>query len=397
MKPAIILSLFFYLLLQSCSKSNGNSGNTGTTAQTPSAKIADVIQNRQDTATTFRFYVDLSASSTQPVNVQFATSDGTAVSSKDYMAESGTLTFQPGQKELYIDVKVNGDSLRQATQKFYIQLSNPQNCTLSIPKATATIINDGTYLPTDSTGYYSATSYPGYTLAWSDEFSGNSLNTNNWNYETGGGGWGNNELENYTSRLQNVFVSSGNLVIEARQESYGNNVYTSGRLNTSGKQQFQFGRIDIRAKVPVSSGMWPALWMLGSNFPSAGWPGCGETDIMELIGKNPKQVVGSFHWKKGDGTEGTVNNAYNLSSQDFSQQFHVFSLIWQQDSLQILVDDQVYVSGSAQNITTGTYPFNAPSFFIFNVAVGGNWPGAPDGTTVLPQRMFVDYVRVFQK
>jgi beta-glucanase (GH16 family) len=137
--------------------------------------------------------------------------------------------------------------------------------------------------------------------------------------------------------------------------------------------------------------------MLGADFGTAGWPGCGETDIMELIGKNPGQVVGSMHWKNQDGSEGTFNNSYNLPSQDFSKQFHVFSLIWAQDSVQFLVDDHLYVNGSAQNVTSGTYPFNSPFFFIFNVAVGGDWPGSPDGTTVFPQRMFVDYVRVFQK
>jgi beta-glucanase (GH16 family) len=139
------------------------------------------------------------------------------------------------------------------------------------------------------------------------------------------------------------------------------------------------------------------LWMLGSNFGQAGWPACGETDIMELIGTNPKQVVGSYHWKQTGGAEGTINNTYSLASQDFSQQFHVFSLIWAQDSLQMLVDDQVYVSTNVQAIGSAVYPFNASSFFIFNVAVGGDWPGPPDNTTVFPQRMFVDYVRVFQK
>ncbi|MGH2648343.1 MAG: family 16 glycosylhydrolase, partial [Ginsengibacter sp.] len=388
----LVFSIISFLL--SCSKSgSGNDNNNN--SQTPTVKVSDVTQNRQDNESIFRFYVDLSAASLEQVSVQYSTSDGSATSPKDYTLQSGSLIFQPGQKQLFIDVKVTGDSLRQSPQNFYVQLSNPQNCTIGISKATATIINDGTYLPTDTSGYESQTSYPGYSLVWSDEFDGKTLNSNNWNYETGGSGWGNHELENYTSRPQNVFVSSGNLVIEARQESYGGNNYTSARLNTAGKQQFQYGRIDIRAKLPVSSGMWPALWMLGNNFAQAGWPGCGETDIMELIGKNPKQIVGSFHWKKGDGTEGTVNNVFN-APQDFSQQFHVFSLIWDQDSLKILVDDHVYVSGNTQNITTGTYPFNAPSFFIFNVAVGGDWPGSPDNTTIFPQRMFVDYVRVFQ-
>ena len=118
---------------------------------------------------------------------------------------------------------------------------------------------------------------------------------------------------------------------------------------------------------------------------------------MELIGTNARQVVGSLHWKNQDGTEGTYNNSYSLSGQDFSQQFHVFSLLWSKDNAQILVDDQVYVSGGIQNVTSGVYPFNSPFFFIFNVAVGGDWPGPPDSTTIFPQRMFVDYVRVFQQ
>jgi len=272
------------------------------------------------------------------------------------------------------------------------------NSTLGTPKATGTIVNtDLLYLPTDTTGYETAASYPGYHLAWSDEFNGNSLNTANWGYDLGGSGWGNQELENYTNRTQNVFVSAGHLIIEARQESYGGNNYTSGRIVTAGLQQFTYGRIDIRAKLPVSKGMWPALWMLGSNISTVPWPGCGETDIMELVGSAPRQVTGSMHWQQTGGSEGTYNGNYDLSSGDFSQQFHVFSLIWKQDSVQFLVDDHLYVNGSSANVLSGTYPFNSPFFFIFNVAVGGNWPGPPDNTTVFPQRMFVDYVRVFQQ
>ncbi len=373
-----------------CAKGKNDGGSL------PTVGVNNVTQNREDTASTFRFAVMLSASSSKTASVQYATVDGSATSSKDYTGKNGTLTFQPGETKLYVDVKVSGDSLRQPDQDFFVQLSNPQNCTIGVNKATGTIVNDGTYLPTDESGYTTPMTYPGYHLVWSDEFDSTGINTNDWNFETGGDGWGNHELEYYTPRTQNAFVSSGNLVIEARSESYGGNNYTSARMTTAGKREFLYGRIDIRAKLPVSSGMWPALWMLGSNLQQAGWPGCGETDIMELIGKNPKQVVGSFHWQKGDGSEGTVNNTYS-ATEDFSQHFHVFSLVWDKDSMQILVDDQVYVTGTTQNITSGTYPFDSPFFFIFNVAVGGDWPGPPDGTTTFPQRMFVDYVRVFQK
>jgi beta-glucanase (GH16 family) len=399
------VTLFFlYLLaagfsvaaLPSCSKKSSGGGSQPNN-NLPSVKVGDVTQNRQNTGSKYRFYVDLSAASTQAVSVGYATLAGTAKENTDFAPASGTLNFPAGQTELFVDIQVTGDSLRQAQQQFYLQLSNPVSCTLAIPKGTGTIVNDGTFLTTDNTGYTTASSYPGYHLAWSDEFDGNSLNEQNWNFEIGGSGFGNHELEYYTSRSQNLFVSNGNLIIEARQESYGGNNYTSARINSSNKQQFTFGRIDMRAKLPVSKGMWPALWMLGSNYSSAGWPGCGETDIMELIGTNPKQVVSSIHWKQGDGSEGTYNNSYSLSTQDFSQQFHVFSLIWAQDSVQFLIDDQVFETTGSKNVSSGTYPFNSPFFFIFNVAVGGDWPGPPDNTTVFPQRMFVDYVRVFQK
>jgi hypothetical protein len=359
--------------------------------------MADAVFKRQNTNNSVRLYLDLNNASDKQVSVDFATAAGTALANSDFISQSGTLIFSPGQKQSYVDVVVTGDSLRKADQDFFILLSNPQNCTLNNTKATISIVNDGIYLPTDMTGYTSPSNYAGYNLVWADEFDGNALNTQSWNFESGGGGWGNNELENYTARAQNVFVSNGNLIIEARKENYNGNSYTSGRLTTAGKKEFQYGRIDIRAKLPVAKGMWPALWMLGSDFSQAGWPACGETDIMEVVGTNPSQVVGSFHWKKQDGSHGIINNNYNLSSGDFSQKFHVFSLLWMQDSLQILVDDQPYSVAGSHSIASGNYPFNASSFFIFNIAVGGDWPGPPDTTTIFPQHLFVDYVRVFQK
>jgi beta-glucanase (GH16 family) len=245
-------------------------------------------------------------------------------------------------------------------------------------------------------GDSTAPAYPGYHLVWQDEFSGKSLTTGDWNYETGGNGWGNQELEYYTSGDSNVYLLNGQLVIEARKEDRGGRHYTSARITTAGKHEFQYGRIDIRAKLPVQTGMWPALWMLGNDIRVKGWPLCGEIDIMELVGKNPKQVVGSFHWKKDDGTEGTLNDRYNLSAGDFSRNFHVYSLVWEKDQYRILVDNQVYVTGDPSAIQASYNPFNHPFFLIFNVAVGGDWPGSPDSSTSFPQKMLVDYVRVYQ-
>ncbi|MBS1597543.1 MAG: family 16 glycosylhydrolase [Bacteroidetes bacterium] len=376
-------------VLFACSKKSSNQA-------LPGISMSDIVFQRTNANGNIRFYINLSDVSNNQPSINYTTVAGTAIAGTDFIAQSGTLSFSPGQKQVYIDIVITGDSLRRASQDFFVQLSDPQHCTLLSSKNKITIVNDGIYLPTDMSGYTTPMNYAGYNLIWNDEFDGTTLNTQNWNYETGGGGWGNNELENYTSRPQNVFVSNGNLVIEARQESYGGNNFTSARLTTADKRQFQFGRIDIRAKLPVAKGMWPALWMLGSNIQQVGWPGCGETDIMELVGTNPKEVVGSFHWKRQDGTHTYVSHSYDAPSEDFSQKFHVFSLIWKQDSLQILVDDQLYSAGGSQSLLNGPYPFNAPFFFIFNVAVGGDWPGPPDNTTVFPQHLFVDYIRVFR-
>ncbi|TDX01162.1 family 16 glycosylhydrolase [Dinghuibacter silviterrae] len=389
------LALF---LTAGCTKKSSGGGG-GTTTPSITVSISSTTVNRQDTATHARFFVDLSAAATSDVTVSYATQDSTAKSGTDYVAATGTLTIKAGTSEGYFDVVITGDSLRQNPQVFHAVLSNPAGAALGTATAAATIINDGTYLPVDTTGDHTPTSYPGYTLAWSDEFNtGHTLDPNSWNYEQGGSGWGNQELENYTNRIQNAFLSSGVLVIEARQESYGGNNYTSARLDTYGKHSFTHGRIDIRAKLPVSTGMWPALWMLGNNINTGtAWPACGEMDIMELIGTYPSRVTGSIHWEQANNTEGTFNNNYNLSGVNFSQAFHTFSEVWTQDSVTYLVDNQVYVQASyATNVTSGVNPFNSPFFFIFNVAVGGNWPGPPDGTTVFPQRMFVDYVRVYQ-
>lgn len=393
MKTIVILCMFFFI---SCSKGGGSPAPSPVVK--PTLTIVDLTQARDNKLTTnFRFFVNLDKSSTSAVTVDYATSSGTAIANNDFTAVSGTLTIPANQTLGYIDVPVRGDSLRQPDQTFYVQLSNPTNAIIGgTGKATGTIQNTGTYFPSDTAGYTSPLTYPGYTLVWNDEFNGSTINTADWNFETGGNGWGNNELEYYTNSANNAYTSNGNLVIEARKETIGSNNYTSARMTTQNKKVFTYGRIDIRAKLPVAAGMWPALWMLGTNISTVNWPTCGETDIMELVGSAPQKVVGSIHWAQANGTSGTINNSYSLTSGDFSQMFHVFSLVWKQNSIQILVDGITYMSSNNTNITSGTWPFNAPSFLIFNVAVGGDWPGAPPASTVFPQRMLVDYVRVFQ-
>lgn len=397
-----LIVFFAIIFMFSCSKADNPSPTPITPPVTviPELTINDVSQVRTLTGSTLRFYVYSNKATTNAVSVDYNFVDGTAVSPKDYLATSGTLTIAANETQATIDVQIKGDptNLRQALVQFTVNLFNPKLCTLVSTSAKGSITNvDGTYLPTDNTGYSTPLSYPGYALAWSDEFSGAYLDSNVWNQEIGNNnGWGNNELEYYTNSLKNTFLSNGNLIIEARKESVGGFNYSSGRMTTQNKKVFKYGRIDIRAKLPVSKGIWPALWMLGANINTAGWPSCGEIDIMELVGTYPNRVTGTIHWKPTVGTGDHQGADYNLSSGDFSQQFHVFSIVWIKDSIKWYVDDHLFLTKTAANINVLNNPFNLDQFLLFNVAVGGNWPGSPDNSTAFPQRMFVDYVRVFQ-
>lgn len=249
-----------------------------------------------------------------------------------------------------------------------------------------------------STGYSTPMQYEGYTLVWNDEFSGTQLNPSFWTYEIGNGcpnlcGWGNNELQYY--KQENAWVADGLLVIEARKETVQNNQYTSARIKTQGKKSFKYGRIDIRAVMPKGQGIWPALWMLGNNITSVGWPKCGEIDIMEMVGGNGRenQTHGTVHWDNNGHVH--AGGSYTLASGIFADAYHVFSIIWDATLIKFLVNDiQFYQINITPDHMT---EFHHEFFFVFNVAVGGNWPGSPNATTVFPQQMKVDYVRVFQK
>ena len=388
---AIIACVFF--ILAACKKSDNNNPPA-----LSSLSVANVTEIRNSgSTTTFHFVVYVNPAIDKEIKVTYATKDGTAVSGKDYTPGAGTLILSANQYSGNIDVVVTADSLRQNDQTFTLELSSPVNATLSVLRATGTIQNPGTYLPVDNTGFTSVSEYPGMTMVWSDEFNTQTLNTGNWTYETGGSGWGNNELEYYTSNSKNLFLSGGYLIIEAREETVGSNKYTSARIKTQNKKTFTYGRIDVRAKLPKGQGLWPAIWMLGNNITQQGygWPACGEIDIMEFLGNDPGKVYGTVHWGVAGGSHSYIGGNYSLTTGDFNSSFHVFSLQWDDSMMTFLVDDVPFYSASKTDIGSN-YPFDKPFFFIMNVAVGGNWPGNPDSSTTFPQRMIVDYVRVFQ-
>jgi beta-glucanase (GH16 family) len=254
--------------------------------------------------------------------------------------------------------------------------------------------------PADDAGSAADAGRPGWTLVFSDEFdgpNGTGVDAAKWNLVNKGDGFGNNELEFYTNRTNNAAMDGqGSLVIHVIKEQYMGRDYTSARLESNGKFERAYGRVEARLQVPRGQGIWPAFWMLGNNIGSAGWPTCGEIDIMENIGKEPAIVHGSLH---GPGYSGgnPLGAAYTLpGGQKFADAFHVFAVEWETNVIRFYVDDHLYETRTPADVPAGArWVYDHPFYLLLNVAVGGQWPGAPDQTTVFPQTMSVDYVRVY--
>jgi beta-glucanase (GH16 family) len=244
-----------------------------------------------------------------------------------------------------------------------------------------------------------------WVLTWSDEFNGptGSLpDTTKWAIERGGGGWGNQELEYYTPRRENLRLENGNLVIDALREEFTGSDgvkrdYTSARLITLGRFSQKYGRFEARIQLPYGRGVWPAFWLLGDDFSSAGWPACGEIDIMENVGSERSAIHGNLHgpgYFAGD----AVTSGYTLRQGRFSDSFHVFAVEWEPQVIRFYVDDQLYATKTPADLPKGgRWVYDHPFFIILDLAVGGNLPGSPDKSTVFPQRMLVDYVRVYSR
>lgn len=242
----------------------------------------------------------------------------------------------------------------------------------------------------------------GYTLLWQDEFNSDGIDNSNWSFENGDGtdfglpaGWGNNELQLYTDGETNAKISSddGNSVLELTAvEAAGN--YTSAKIVSKNKFSMRFGRIEVQAKLPQGQGIWPAIWMLGDNIDEVDWPGCGEIDIMELLGNNPSKMYSTVHYVATDNKKGETQGSYALSEGTFSDSYHIFSMEWTPQQMTFFVDGnqmhQVQIQEDMKEFQRGFY-------LIANIAVGGYWPGNPDNTTTFPQSMMIDYIRVFEK
>ncbi|WP_437634087.1 RICIN domain-containing protein [Sorangium sp. So ce854] len=248
----------------------------------------------------------------------------------------------------------------------------------------------------------------GWRLVFSDEFNGangSAVDGSKWSAEIGGQGWGNNELQYYTNRLENVRQENGSLVITATPQGasqygcwYGACQYTSARLVSRGKFEFTYGRVEARIKVPRGQGLWPAFWMLGNDIGSVGWPNCGEIDIMENIGREPSTLHGSLHGPGYSGGNPLTGRTNLPGGAALADAFHTYAVEWEPSAIRFYLDGNLYQTRTPADVPAGAaWVYNHPFFMLLNVAVGGNWPGSPDGSTSFPQQMLVDYVRVYQR
>lgn len=276
----------------------------------------------------------------------------------------------------------------------YFPYSGTQVIRLEIEKFGLTFSEEQTVrIANDDPGYFDR-----LELVWEDNFDGPEINSDNWKFDVGAGGWGNNELQNYTSG-DNVEIVDGILVITAEKEDNFQvpGSYSSTRMTTYGKQEFTYGRMEIRAKLPSGRGIWPAIWMLGSSFETKIWPACGEIDIMEYVGYDPDVIHSTVHTPSGYRDEGNGSSKRLATAEE---QFHVYGALWTEREIIFYVDSPSNVTHIYKPTVRNadTWPFNEPQFFILNVAVGGDWGGAQGiDDTIFPQSMEIDYVRVYQE
>ena len=236
----------------------------------------------------------------------------------------------------------------------------------------------------------------GWVLVWSDEFNGPEIDESKWGYDIGTGdwGWGNGEAQYYTNNANNSFIENGNLVIQALLQNYGGANYTSARMVTRYQGDWTYGRIEVRAKLPGGVGTWPAIWMLPTDWVYGGWPYSGEIDIMEHVGKNQGEIHGSVHYANEKNE--IVSKTDTTYIDDVSEEFHVYSVDWNRDRIQFLVDNMVYHTFEISDAGSRNNPFRKPFFILINLALGGKWAGEIDDSK-FPQKFLIDYVRVYQQ
>lgn len=401
-----LLFLLFFIIssltLLCCSEAES------TTESLPLLVFTDAGFVESDLDQEAQIKIELSKPSLSEVVINYEAKSGTALPEQDYdLLQINKVSFAPGETEQSISFEIIGDETEESDEVFYLLFSTADNADILNTEMTIHITNDDfdsvalRTIELSDSGYQTPLVYEGMSLVWQDEFDQSMINSQNWTFEIGDGcpdlcGWGNRELQYYTE--ENTYLVNNNyLVIEAKKESMEESSYTSSRLVTKNKKSFKYGRIDIRAKLPLGQGIWPALWMLGNNIDQVSWPKCGEIDIMEMIGGGDGRdntVHGTAHWWDNE-FRAQYGNSSELSEGIYNDEFHVFSIVWDATKISWYRDDKLF---NTLDITPFFLAEFKESFFlILNVAVGGNWPGNPNSITEFPQYMIVDYVRVFQK
>ncbi len=325
MKTMKIIPLLLCIAL-GCGKKGTNQGTV-----TPKISFDDMsVTEGTGGSKNVELKLRLDRASSGQASVTYSTVDGTAKGGNDFTAATNqSVTFQPNETEKTILISIVTDDIKEADEVFQVRVQNAVNATLLKETVSITLTNDDTKIGFNNTGYDAPTSYPGYSLAWSDEFNGSTLDGTAWSAETGDGcpalcGWGNNELQYYTNPPNNLFFQDGKMIIEAKAETFGGKNYTSSRIKTQGKKTFKYGRIDVRAILPKGSGIWPAFWLLPQNNVFGTWPKSGEIDMMEMKGGEPAKVLGTLHYGPGPGST-YISRNYSLPAGNFNDQFHVFS------------------------------------------------------------------------
>ena len=393
----------FQLLMLACIGFLIACGDDETRAPEPAENLAIISINSSSIiegagASMLQFEVRATEILTTSVDVDYTVAGLTATPDADFTASNGSITIAAGGNSGMISIPVIDDDINEVEEKITVTLTAASNATIGTGLAVGIIQDNDQPTNFNAEGYVTSDEHFGYNLSWADEFDGDALDMNSYNFEIGDGcpnlcGWGNNELEYYTDEPENIRVEDGRLIMTATR--LGTEGFRSARIQTKGKKEFRFGRIDVRAKLPEGRGLWPAIWMLGSNIDEVGWPACGEIDIMELVGHQPQVSHGTAHWGNS-GEPSTFIGSSISSDKKFSEQFNVFSLVWEQNQIKWYMNETLFHTLTLADVQNASYRFNAPFFMVFNVAVGGNWPGNPNASTVFPQSMEIDYIRVFQ-
>ncbi len=261
----------------------------------------------------------------------------------------------------------------------------------------------GVVIPTS--GFDAPLSYDGYNMVFSDEFNDGKLSSDKWSFHLGDGCpglcfWGNSELQYYTDNEKNLFFEEGNLIIGARSENLGGLDYTSSRIHTDNKFEFQYGRVDIRASMPSAQGSWVALWLLNHNYtiadPGTWWPSGGEIDVMEYLGEDPTEVFGTAHYGSDFNNRRFNSMQYPAPDENYNKIYYVFSIVWEENKITWLVNNVEYHSITPTQTNGQPYPFNDEFYLLMNLSVGGNLPTAPL-VSDYPAFLIIDYIRVYQK